>query len=288
MRNKLKTARILVPVLLLFVLLSSTSLVVAAERLTFEYAVTGKIKNNDTGAEASMSLTLKGTLTLGNPDYISWTDWRDQERGWKNYGGGEDRGFWWNDDLSWIPQWVFDQVGNLWIIEGHQYRVHIEWDNHENWWAHFQSWDTRWYTPKGSWSGKLIVGWEGGSAPETWSVSLSPLTLQENEEEGNMYINSGKSWRHEHWEIYWINTGANEQNVGLADNPNIPIGGGFTYHSKSLQISFNGKYSIKKKSLLGRLSLQENRFWIIDPNPSQSIGVNGNGGFGPYSFNFPV
>jgi hypothetical protein len=278
MKTKMKTVRILIPILLLIVLASAVSPVLAKESLTFNYAVIGNINNMDKGVGASMSLILKGTLTLGTPDYdsLGWSD-VTYDRGWNVYGGIYDWWFSWND--SNIPQWVRDQGFNP--ETDHQYRAHVEWDNHEHCMDYHRSWDYRWYTPKGSWSGQLVAMWGGGTSPETFSVSLSPWKVEKILMEGNMYL-AGDSWRHEHWEIYWVNTGDGEQHVATADN-NFPHGGSFNYYGEELQISFNGKFSTKNKRLEGRLWLD--RFWMDTLPPS--IGVSGNGEFGPYSFNFP-
>jgi len=280
--KKMKTVRILVPMLLLFVLLSTASVVLATDRLTFRYAVTGHIDNMDTGVGASMSLILKGTLTLRTPDYDSsgWSDWSDGDRGWNNYDGGYDWWFSWNDpnipnDMGFSPE------------EGKQYRAHIDWDTHEHWMEHSRWWSYRWYAPRGSWSGRLIAMWDGGTSPETFSVSLSVLKVEKILTEGNMYM-GGDSWRHEHWDIYWVNTEDGEQHVGGYDR-NLPVGGGFDFYNEGLQISFSGKFSTKTKRLKGTLFLKEDRFWMgtLPPSSPSGIGVSGNGEFGPYSLNFP-
>lgn len=93
MKTKMK---ILTSMLLVFVVLSTSSVVFAAptKGTTCQYAVTGHIDNRDKGIGASMFMAVKGTLTLGTPDYDSggWSGWRDEDRGWDNQGGGRD---WW-------------------------------------------------------------------------------------------------------------------------------------------------------------------------------------------------
>jgi hypothetical protein len=282
MKTKMKTVRILIPILLLFVLLSAVSPVLAVDRLTFQYAVTGKINNMDQGVEASMSLILKGTLTLGTPNYDSgWSGWRIEDRGWTNNGGAYDLWFSWDNPD--IPQWVKDQGFNP--VEG-QFRAHVEWDTHEHWMDYSRSWDCRWYTPKGSWSGQLVAMWDGGTSYEKFSVTLSPWKVEKILTEGNMYM-AGDSSRHEHWEIYRQNPGGGEEHVASADNSNVGLGGGFDYHAETLQIYLNGKFTAKNKRLEGRLDLKEDKFWITSEPSSFGIGLSGNGEFGPYSFQFP-
>jgi hypothetical protein len=285
MKTKMKTVRILIPILLLFVLLSAASPVLALDKLTFQYAVTGKIRNVDSGVGAIMSLTLKGTLTLGTANFVSsnWSSWKDEDRGWNNYNGENNWSFPWND-LSSIPQYVINS--GFTPEENHQYRAHVAWDTYEHWMDHFQTYSYKWYTPKGSWSGQLVAMWNGGTSPETFSVSLSPWKVEKLLVQGNKYM-AGDSWRHEHWEIYWVNTGDGEQQVFNNDYVNKPSGG-FNYYLEMLTTSFDGKFSTKNKHLDGRLWLTESKYWqdTVPPSPP-SPGVSGNGEFGPYSFQFP-
>jgi hypothetical protein len=282
MKTKMKTDRILIPILLLFVLLSAASPVLATNKQTFQYAAIGHIDNMDKGVGASMSLTLKGTLTLGTPNYDSgWSDWRIEDRGWYNYNGWYDLSFPWTDPPQWLQQHGFTPDSDR------QYRAHVEWDSHEHWKDHLQSWDYRWYTPKGSWSGQLVAMWNGGTSPETFSVSLSPWKVEKGLRQGNMYMD-GDSWRHEKWDVYWVNTGGPEQHVGTYEDK-WQIGGGFNYYAESLQINFDGKFTTKNKRLSGDLYVQDSRFWMgtLPPSLPSGIGISGNGEFGPYSFNFP-
>jgi hypothetical protein len=124
--------------------------------------------------------------------------------------------------------------------------------------------------------------WNGGTSPETFSVSLSPWKVEKTLTQGNMYM-AEDSWRHEKWEIYWTNTGSGEVWIGTYENK-FPIGGGFNYYTEMLQINFNGKFTTKSKRLAGSLYLREDKGWMgtLPPN----ICVSGNGEFGPYSFNF--
>jgi len=290
MTTKMKTVRILIPILLVFVLLSSASVVLATDRLTFTYAVPGHIDNRDTGVGASMFLTLKGTLTLGTPDYDDegWSEWREEDRDWNNYGGGYDWWFSWADPN--IPQWVKDWGFNP--LTDHQYRAHVDFDTHEHWWDHCQVWSYRWYTPRGSWSGQLVAMWNGGTAPETFSVSLSFIQRVEKElRQGNMYM-TGDSWTHEKWDIYWVNTGGPEEHVGTYEGQRQIGGSAPNYYSETLRISFNGKFTTKGKRFNGWLYLEEGRWWTNPPpypeplgSPSR-IGLHGSGEFGRYSFNF--
>jgi hypothetical protein len=261
----------------------AVSPVLATSRLTFNYAVIGNIHNVDIGGSGGqIFLTLKGTLTLGTPDLDTsgWSDWRDDNQGWNNYGGGYDWGFSWVSPYPDIPLWVKAQFTPE---EGKQYRASISWDNHEHWWYHCHTWDYRWYTPKGSWSGQLVAIW-GATSFETFSVSLSPWRVEKTRTEGNKYM-TGDSSRHEHWEIYKQKEGGEDQ-VGSADKNDIPLSGGCEYDSEDLRIYFNGKFTTKKKSLGGRLDLIQHTGWT-GPNRTPDIGINGNGQFGPYSFKFP-
>jgi hypothetical protein len=268
----------------------------SSEKLTFNYASTGQINNRDTGEGASMSITLTGTLTLGTPGYdsLGWSDWRDEDHGWNNYNGGYDWYFTWvntGEGYPNIPDWVYVQNPEFVPQEGYQYHAHIDWDNHEHWMDHYQTWDYRWYTTQGSFSGKLIAMWSGGTAPETFSVSLTPWKVEKSLRQGNQYMGDGTS-RHEHWDIYWQNPEDGEVHVASADNDNVGWGGGFNYYSESLQVYTNGKLSAKKINLQGRRDFGQNKFWQWqdqDPeNKKYSIGIGGSGEFGPYSFNFPT
>lgn len=281
---KMNSVKILIPTLVLFILLSSGMPVLALDKTSYQYATTGQINNNGVGA--SMSLTLKGTLTIGTPDYSVPSSGNDENRGWNDYGGVKDWEFPWND-LSSIPDYV---TNDFTPTEPNKYRVHIDWDNHEHWMDSYTGTDYGWSTPKGSWSGQLIAMWGGGGTNyETFSVSLSPWKVIKNVKLGNMHT-AGDSNRHEHWAIYQKNEGGDQQ--VFDKNYNFPLGNSFNYYSESLQIYTNGKFTAKNKRFEGRLDFKEDKFWM-NPNhippygPPDGIGFGGNGDFGTYSFNFP-
>jgi hypothetical protein len=271
----------------LFALIVSPVLAATTSKLTFNYGVVGNINNTDKSVGASMSLLLKGTLTLGTPDYSSgWSNWMDEDRGWNNYGGGYDLVFSWNaQNIYPIPQWVLAQFTPE---QGHQYRAHLEWNNHDHWMAHIQSWIYRWYTSKSSWSGQLVAMWNGGTSPQIFSVELTPWKVQKQVEHGRIFT-SGDSWRYEHWDIYWTSTGGSEQLVGTWVNTfSFDTWCGFDYYGEILLMNFNGKFTTKGHHFGGNLFLREDKLWMNTSPPSlpSSIYVDGNGEFGPYSFQF--
>jgi len=277
----MKTVKILISILFLILLASVVVPVLAKDRLTFAYAVIGNINNMDKGVGASMFLSLKGSLNLGTPDFKSsdWSQWMDQDRGWQQYNGGRE---WW---FSWNDQGIPQQLKDAGFIpeEGKQYRAQIQWSRSEHWRDHFQTYNYRWYTSQGSWNGELVAMWGGGTSSEKFSVTLVPWKVEKTLAQGNMYMVED-SFQHESWDIFWVNTGNGEQGVGHWEI-NIPIGGGFEYHSETLTVNFNGKIQSKTGRFQGWLRLDENSFSVIDP-PSQGIGVSGSGEFGPYSLQF--
>ena len=280
----MKAGKILVPSLLILVFLSSAMPVLALDRLSLQYAANGQIENLNNGQWANMSLNLRGTLSLGTPSYDSsgWSEPRTEDRQWNNQAGGWDREFKGSDDLSWIPGWV-----NLGFVEGdHYYQAHVDWDQHEQWLDTYQSWEYRWSPVKGSMSGELVAMWNGGTAPQLFSVSLSPWKVEKTLRNGNCHM-SGNSSRHEKWDI-WDKT-ENGAHEGTWEN-SWQIGNSFDYYAETLQIYFNGKFTTKNQRLEGRLDFKEDRYWmnpVIPLDNPTGIGLSGNGSFGSYRIGIP-
>jgi len=267
---------------MLLLLMSAVTPVLAGKpdsnKLTFNYASTGNINNRDTGENARMSITLSGTLTLGTPNYSSdWSGHPTEDRGWNDYiTSKQDFGFSWSNPPEWLTNHGFVAE------ENHDYQVHIEKGMHEHWMDTYESRDFRWYTSKGSFSGTLVAMWSGGTAPETFSVSLTSLTVEKTERRGNMNM-AGDSWGYEKWDVWDKTDNGNHEGTWM---DKWQIGGGFAYHGETLQVYNNGKFTTKNKRFEGRLDFKQDKFWQDSEPYGYSIGIGGNGEFGSYKFQF--
>lgn len=288
MKTKMKTVRVLIPILLIVVLLSATP--VLAEKLTFNYSAIGNIGNPDIPAGASMSIVLKGALILGTPDYDSggYFDHSVDDHGWGYYNG--------NDEWQWT--YTGSNIGDLpgWVTSTFTpeidatYLIKVYWENHEHGIYDNYRWYIKWYSTKGSWSGKLVAMWDGGTSPETWSIRLDQWYISKTKHRGWKFIDSD-SWRLEHW---WINKWVDDhwEEVWQGENSNLDTGTegyGFNYWVEVFDIRFNGKFSTKSQHLQGILSTTQYKGWAnLDPNnnPPNENSFDGDGQFGNYYFNF--
>lgn len=278
--KKMKTVKILIPLLLLTLLTATVSPVMAKGKGSIEYAVIGTIQDMYDGPGTKMFLTLEGRLNLGTPDFESgWSDWMDEQR----YDHNEGQDDWWFEGGH--PDVPAELVAaSFENIAGKQYRANIQWWSDFVWDDHFRTYDYRWFNPKGSWSGKLVALWSDVS-PEKFSVQLSPWKVEKTVTEGNMNLNLGESHLYQSWDIYTPDGNGGEDHVGYWEIEITLSGEGYDYSAETLNLYFNGQIKTKGTTLGGSLDLQDNRFWELG-NGGEHVDVQGQGEFGPYWIGF--
>jgi hypothetical protein len=142
-----------------------------------------------------MSINLKGLVTLSiTPDNTGSYNGRDpQERnqysewfndGWLVYDDGDPGG------EPNVPSWVTaegEKPGDFKWVEGVSYNVRHWADYDLQYYYEYHAENQQWFPTKVSWSGKIVAGWNGGTSPETWSLSLTPVVVQKTQRTGNKF-----------------------------------------------------------------------------------------------------
>jgi len=245
----MKRIQMLIPILVILMLTSFTTPVLAAKGKTekIEYTLLGTISDLNTGKWGTISLTFNGGLK-GTPDFEESYIFE----GPVDYVGDYDYEYYWFDGiLDWKT------VGHHWYeITGYE---------------SYRSYKAKWYSPQSTFNGKLVAIWNDGST-STFSVGLSPLIIEKFKDEGSGDIDASFSFVQD---LYWWNTETEEWVYDRTETGSDSYSGSSTYGTSSLSIQFSAKLQSKGgPPIQGMLSLADFTY-SSDILPGRSLSVSG-------------